>query len=95
MQLYYIYRIFITNWLHDVFSCINACSDMCGAQFLAIFREPISSSICAGYMSVYMAEILHVCPNVIKSISKIKTLKSLKSVYGLIQYKIILIKTLM
>jgi len=50
------------------------------AQLLAIFREPISSSLCIAYVSNYMAQILHVCPNVIKSI--IKILKSLKSVYG-------------
>jgi len=60
MQLNYIYRIFITNLLHDVFSCINDCSDMCRAQLLAIFREPVSSSMCAAYVSNYMAEILHV-----------------------------------
>jgi len=28
MQLYYVYRIFITNLLHDVFSCINDFSDL-------------------------------------------------------------------
>jgi len=76
MQLYYIHRIFITNLLHDVFSCINDCSDMFMGTALSHPQGALN------FINVYSLCVkLYGRDSACVQI-KIKILKSLKSFYG-------------
>jgi hypothetical protein len=57
---YITYTVFITDLLHCVSIVINYRSEMFRPQLSAIFRELASFSMCAGYVSPYVGEILHI-----------------------------------
>jgi hypothetical protein len=76
--------VFITRLFHSVYICY--CLDFFRPQFLSVFRKLASLSTYTTYVVSYAKKMdfIYQCLNIIR----IKIIKSLRSVYVCIQYKI-------